>query len=402
MINGWKKGWKDPSENGPSTPTTEFYSGAITGDPTDKWWPSMWAPRAIGAPAAWAQGINGKCVRVAVVDGYFGPLGPDTERKFDMTVSRFETEPFVDGWDIPHGQWVSGVIGAEANNGKGTIGVAYGATLIAVQTLDGGGSGTISDIVKGILYAAERKDKGGAGADIINLSLGGIISKPPKTKPGSRTRQEQAQDVSTILTKSLLFADKKGVFVVAAAGNTNTDLDVQRASGQLQVPCEGVNVVCVSAFAPISMCKGDCIEGITCAVPLDFGGANYSRKASYSNYGTAIDISAPGGDLLDPGTCWINDMVATTDTDGYTTWQAGTSFASPHVAAAAALYIHKAVADSRRMSSLCSPTRTKTLINPDRIKNAIRRGAVVPPGDPTLIKRYFGAGLLNIPSTLRK
>ncbi|KAG2489660.1 hypothetical protein HYH03_011937 [Edaphochlamys debaryana] len=306
--------------------TSDFFTGPITGEPNDKWWPYQWAPRSIGAPAAWAKGINGKGVRVAVVDGSFANI-------------TFETDT-----DEPHGLWVSGIIGAEANNGRSVVGVAYGSTLIGVQVFDER-TAPDSTIIQGILYAAERKDKGGAGADIINLSLGSYLDRSDLRQ--NKTTGEDRENVMMMFNKALAFANKNGVLVVASAGNDVIDFNSQKSN--FTSPCESANVICVAANAPVGICPGPCEDNdVICLAPngLDFAGANYSRLASYSNYGRAVDVTAPGGDFANaPNPCFFDDFIATTTDSGFTLWASGTSFSAPHVSALAALYIQKAAMD---------------------------------------------------------
>ncbi|KAG2484294.1 hypothetical protein HYH03_016840 [Edaphochlamys debaryana] len=379
--------------------SASFFTGPILGDPNDRWWPYQWAPRSIGAPAAWSQGINGKCVRVGVVDGSFGTLNPDLVNKFDLSVTKsFADIGFQVDTDEPHGQWVSGVIGAEANNGFSVAGVAYGSTLIGVQVFGTLPSAPFSTIVQGILYAAERKDQGGAGADIINLSLSGTIIRSDRS-----TRADASGDALPLLNRVFAFANKNGVLVVAAAGNDASNFDFQRSA--LTLPCESPNVICVAANAPLGICPS-CSSGdaIICDDPpgLDFAGADYNRLASYTNYGRAVDVTAPGGDFATfPAPCWADDLVATTYPFGFTVWVAGTSFSAPHVSALAALYIQKAAMDQGALESeLCAPGRTTTYVSPAEIKAAILRGAVLPPGTPGQMRNLYGAGIINVPRTL--
>ncbi|KAG2498275.1 hypothetical protein HYH03_003536 [Edaphochlamys debaryana] len=383
-----------------ASPTGTFFTGPLLDEPNDEWWPYQWAPRSIGAPAAWAQGINGRCARVAVVDGSFGTLNPDLVNKFDMSVTKsFADIGFEVDADEPHGQWVAGVIGAEANNGVCVAGVAYGSTLIGIQVFGTAREALFSTVAQAIIYAAERKSKGGAGADIINLRLAGVINRADRS-----SRLEDAGDVLPILNRALAFANKNGVLVVAAANNDALNFDTQRSN--LTLPCQNPNVICVAANAPVGICPS-CSSGnpIICDFPpgLDFGGANYNRLASYSNYGRAVDVTAPGGDYANfPTPCWADDMVVTTYPFGpYPVWVAGTSFSAPHVSALAALYVQKAAMDAGALESeLCNPNRVKTFVSPAQIKAAILRGAVLPPGNPGKMRNLYGAGIIHVPRTL--
>ncbi|KAG2481951.1 hypothetical protein HYH03_019095 [Edaphochlamys debaryana] len=74
---------------------------------------------------------------------------------------------------------VSGVIAAEANNNYGTVGVAYGATIVGSRIGTPPGSATTSALLQGIYHAAQRRNKGGGGADVINLSYAGTSFSAP-------------------------------------------------------------------------------------------------------------------------------------------------------------------------------------------------------------------------------
>ncbi|KAG2483367.1 hypothetical protein HYH03_017766 [Edaphochlamys debaryana] len=125
-----------------------FYTGALNGSgvgqPNDPTYPYQWAPHAIGAPAAWARGINGRCVRVAILDG-------------------------------------------------------------ASQT-------------QAIIYAAQRKNKGGAGADMINLSWALRYNRANATKFENNT-QAEGQTAMGVYNKVFAYANKNGVLIVGSASN---------------------------------------------------------------------------------------------------------------------------------------------------------------------------------------
>ncbi|WP_223257127.1 S8 family serine peptidase [Arthrobacter globiformis] len=204
-----------------------------------------------------------------------------------------------------HGTHVAGIIAAVTNNRVGMAGAAPGAKILPVRVL-GPCGGTVSDIADAILWAS-----GAPVADaplnlhparVINLSLGG-----PGVCP--QTFQE-AIDTATA----------RGSVVVAAAGN-----EMAQASDANPANCR--NVVSVAA------------SGSTGAL------------APYSNFGPGVDITAPGGDMRpttanDPNSGDPNGILST-ENDGETTatdtpgtnyyWSEGTSFATPHVSAAAAL-----------------------------------------------------------------
>jgi hypothetical protein len=166
-----------------------------------------------------------------------------------------------------HGTHVAGTIGA-IDNSAGVVGVAAGATIVAVRVLDNSGSGFYSDIIAGVDYAADNS----AAGDVANMSLGG----PP----------------SNALDNAVLAAANEGLKFSLAAGNSDED-----ANGSSPARVNHANVRTVSAID-----KNDCL-------------------ASFSNWGNPpVDFAAPGVGVL---STWKG---------GRTNTISGTSMAAPHVA----------------------------------------------------------------------
>lgn len=194
-----------------------------------------------------------------------------------------------------HGTSVSGVIGATANNTIGVAGIAYDATILNGRVL-GKCGGHTSDIVDGMRWAAGLAVTGttppAQKADIINLSLGGIR--------GCSIAEQAAVD-EIIAT---------GTVIVAAAGNSSLD---------------------ASSSAPANCTSVISVSSIT----------RRGARAGYTNFGSDIDISAPGGNLIAE-----SDGIYTTSNDGTTTIGAdsyasiqGTSFSAPVVSGVIALML---------------------------------------------------------------
>jgi subtilisin family serine protease len=172
-----------------------------------------------------------------------------------------------------HGTHVAGTVGGT------TVGVAKGVSLVAVRVLDCAGSGTTAGVIAGVDWVAANHVK----PAVANLSLGG--------------------GASTTLDNAVNNAVNAGVTMVVAAGNGNQGGKAQPACNYS--PARVANAITVSATD------------------------NTDKKASYANYGSCVDIFAPGNSIL---SAWY-----TTDTAGATI--SGTSMASPHVAGVAALYL---------------------------------------------------------------
>ena len=321
--------WQLPTQN------IDFDEALVSPNPpTDAFFQFIqWAPQSVHAPQAWDAGCTGAGVRVAVLDGGIHNTHVDLVGRVDTAASA----SFVPGqayntdtgtfW---HGTHVAGIVAASANN-IGTVGIAPEATIVGVKVLHSG-SGAFSWVIQGILYAATPRAAGGGGADIINMSLGA----------GFPRNEEGAGQLVAALNKAVNYADRHGVLVVSAAGNAGLDLD--HTGNIVYTPAQSGSGIAVSATGPYRFAYGE---------------TNFTRMASYTNYGvSAINVAAPGGDFAYPGNenctlarvpsgtvttaCWVFDMVLSTSRGGATStasysWAAGTSMAAPAAAAVAAM-----------------------------------------------------------------
>ncbi|WP_311646951.1 S8 family peptidase [Rothia mucilaginosa] len=183
-----------------------------------------------------------------------------------------------------HGTSVAGIIGARGGNGMGIVGTADLARVQPVRVL-GRCGGRTSDIADAIIWAAGGHVDGVPDntypAKIINMSLG-TVSRCPAA-------YQRAIDI----------ARSKGAIVVAAAGNGNTE---------------------ASKYAPAN-CRGVITVGAT---------TKAGTRASFSNYGTRVNISAPGEDIL---TLSMNSLNRPDYTKFSYDYESGTSMAAPHVSA---------------------------------------------------------------------
>ncbi|GAA5416820.1 thermophilic serine proteinase [Paraliobacillus ryukyuensis] len=226
----------------------------------------QYGPQNTNTPAAWDITQGSSSQEIAIIDSGVDYTHPDLDSK---VIKGYD---FVDNDNDPmdlngHGTHVAGTAAAETNNGTGVAGMAPKTKILAVRALDAGGGGSLNDIADAIRYAAD------ADAEVINLSLGCNC------------------DTQT-LEDAVNYAWNKGSVVVAAAGNDGVSTTFEPASYD--------NVIAVGAVN------------------------SSNQKASFSNYGTWVDVTAPG------------NQIASTYPGGYV-YLSGTSMASPHVAGLAGL-----------------------------------------------------------------
>ena len=240
----------------------------------------------IDAPQAWAIS-TGNPIGVAVIDTGIDYTHPDLAANYAGGYDFFnlDDDPMD---DHGHGTHVSGTIAAAMDNltgdpatPEGVVGVAPHARLYAYKVC--GADGTCNDFAIEQAIARAIAD----GAKVINMSMG-------------------ATDVSQTLSASVQDAWNAGLVIVAAAGNDGLE-------NELFYPAAFDNVISVAAFDE------------------DHG------RASFSNFGSWVDIAAPGNVIMSTYPMAACDPSAVPGDTGCYTWLSGTSMASPHVAGAAAL-----------------------------------------------------------------
>lgn len=256
--------------------------------------------------AAHTGGATGKGTRVAIIDTGIDSDHPDLQGNLDWLSGYNCISPGASPEDDQgHGTHVAGTVAAERGNDTGVVGVAPEATLIPIKVLDSSGSGTWEQVICGIDRVAALNAVG-TKVHVANMSLGG---------PGTHDGTSCTAPGPDAMYQAICRAIASGTTFVVAAGN-----DARDASGF--VPAAYPEVVTVSAFSDTNGSKSN--AGCTGRGPFRTCDEVF---ASFSNYGSIVDVIAPGVNIN-----------STTIGGGYGT-KSGTSMASPHAAGVAALVL---------------------------------------------------------------
>ena len=273
----------------------------------------QWNLPAIATERGWNLTRGSDDVVVAVIDTGVQSDHPDLKDRLTEGFNVISPgQPPED--DVGHGTHVAGIIAATVNNAEGVAGMTWYTKIMPIKALDGTGTGSTYSVAEAVIWATDH------GADVINLSLGNYAE-------------------AAFLHDAIRYAVGRGVLVVAASGNDNTD--------RPGYPAAYPEVLAVAATDP------------------DTG------RAYFSNYGDYIDLAAPGTNI------------PSTYPGGRYAALSGTSMASPHVAALIALV--RAV----------NPALT-----PEEIANLLRETASdmgTPGPDPE-----FGYGVIDVRRALEK
>jgi subtilisin family serine protease len=281
---------------GPPAPASQtVQAAALTNDPALS---QLTHLSLIKATAGWdtffspGRGIT-KDVVVAVIDSGVDYNHPDLNANMWRSAAGKYGKDFFNDDDDPmddneHGTHVAGLIGAVSNNGVGVAGVmGKQVKIMAVKALSADGSGTATEIINGIRWAADQ------GADVINLSV-------------------ELTGASTPVRDALLYASQRGVVITVAAGNS------------------GKEITSSKFVAPAGYCPD--VAGAISVASVDTKTGNLSDFSNYSS--TYVMIGAPGSE----DSVQYLGVISTVPGNKYKRLE-GTSMASPVVAGAAALVI---------------------------------------------------------------
>lgn len=347
--------------------------------PNDPGYINDWALTKINAPSAWDTSTGNGQTIVAVIDGGFALAHEDLTSRWQTNTEEMgktktsdrcwtgvsvnkdsnkcddDNNGYIDDWrgwsfiyddndpqagrgknrgnGVRHASEVAGLVGAETNNNLGISSLAWNTKIMPLQALDDDGGGYTSGVTAAVYYAVNN------GANVINLSLGAYENDPS-------------------LELAINYAIKKDVVVVAAAGNCGDGSSAECAGipvGTIAYPAAYPDVIAVGAST------------------------QSDQRASFSSYGTAIDVMAPGHNVPMSASWSVSNQ-----TSSYATNLYGTSYASPIVSSLAALI--KSIRPSTSVADITA------LINATATKPASMSGIIY--------NSQFGHGIINANSAL--
>jgi hypothetical protein len=241
-----------------------------------------WGITKIGADVVHAAGNKGAGVKVAVIDSGVDYSHPEIANNYKGGYDFVNKDNYPMD-DNSHGTHVAGTLAAALGNNQGVIGVAPEVEIYALKVLGADGSGNFSNIVAAVQWCADN------GIQVTNNSYGSF------------------GDPGTTVKNAFDSAYSKGVLHVAAAGNDGDNRYARIYSDVVGYPAKYSSVIAVAATD------------------------NQNVRASFSSFGAAVELSAPGVSIE-----------STIPGNKYASYS-GTSMATPHVAGTAALVIKSGI-----------------------------------------------------------
>ena len=240
-------------------------------DPTS--YSYQWQHDTVNTYEAWSVTTGDPSVLVAVIDSGVNASHPDLHDISVLGISTLSKDIATTPYGS-HATHVAGIIAATLNNGIGGAGIAPGVSILSIRVVSSSGGISNKNLSIGIGKAVE------AGADIINISIGGV-------------------DYSTVLEEALTEAYNAGVTVIASAGNNGDNGAVYPAAVSTVIAVSSVN--------------------------------RTGYRSGSSSYGSWVDLSAPGEDIMSTVNSTVNPY----------NLMSGTSMACPMVSGVAALYMSR-------------------------------------------------------------
>ncbi|MBE6689149.1 MAG: hypothetical protein E7588_07740 [Ruminococcaceae bacterium] len=303
------------------------YTARLFGKPNDTYYSYQWMPALLGLESVWDTYTDLNEVRIGVIDSGVDSDHEDLDyvntilRGYNTIANNTNTED-----DVGHGTFLTGLISASRNNGKGLAGIASNVKIIPLKAFNSD-SGTAQDICEAIRLAVDEYD-----CDIINMSFGFTHS-------------------FKLLDDTIEYARQNGVIMFAAVGNDGVS-SVQYPAGY------------------------DCVIGVGSTTEQD-------EVAYYSQFNNSVFVTSPGYILSGLGIQPCDNENWYPYYGTYYTYNAGTSFSTPIVAAIAAIAMG------------IDPT-----LNTERFKKLIAETSV-DKGDPGY-DVYYGHGRIDPPMLLHR
>lgn len=263
--------------------------------------PNMW--RNAGETGVDASGTNKESNGIdddnnGYIDDVVGwDFVSNDNKPYDLAVEPIDL--LKGGGNPGHGTHCAGNVAAAVNNGKGIVGVAPNAKIMALRFISEKGAGTTADAIKAIKYAVDN------GALITSNSW------------GSEGEDPNEKEANQALRDAIQYAENKGTLFIAAAGNGHSGVGYNNDSD--------ANPAYPSSYTH---------ESIISVAAIDVE----NKLGGFSNWGPrSVDLGAPGVKVFSTtvGGKYSDKVI---DIMGITAYWDGTSMATPHVAGAAALY----------------------------------------------------------------